>query len=457
MNAISTARVKVEQGGKGVAAHVGLHALGAFADWLGLGDLLSAAIPVRGGRLPVHDRGKMLVHTLLTLAGGGEACSDIEALRCQPEMFGAVASDSTLKRVIPEEITPEVRAALVEAIGQARAMVWERAGLTQGKKPVFLDIDATLIEVHSENKEGAAPTYKKGYGFHPLCCFADATGDALSGMLRPGNAGSNTAADHIEVLDVAIAGLPEEIRAGHQAGDDPQLVRRQLVARTDSAGSTHDFVAAMRARNVGFMTVAATSAQIQSAIFAAEATPGLWKPARRQNGKRRKRSAVAELTHLVDLSAWPAGTRLIVRREPLHPGAQRSLFPSSEYRYWGFYTDCRGSPVSLDVTMRAHAHVENHIERLKDSGLCRFPFSELEANRTWMTLVLLAADLVRWFQLLCLDGPWKTARPKTLRWGIFHAPGRLISSARQQILRIADGWPFAAAICGAYRHIEALT
>jgi hypothetical protein len=457
MNVTSTARLKVEPGGTGVAAHVGLHALGCFADRLGLGDLLSAVIPVRGERLPVHDRGKMVVHAALMLAGGGEACSDIEVLRSQPEIFGAVASDSTLKRVIPEEITPEVRGALVGAIGEARAQVWERAGLMQGKKPIYLDIDATLIEVHSENKEGAAPTYKKGFGFHPLLCFADGSGDAVSGMLRPGNAGSNTAEDHIQVLDAAIAALPEDISAGHHPGDDPGLVRRQLVARTDSAGSTHDFVAAMRARNVGFMTVAGTNAQIQAAIFAAEASPGIWKPARRQNGKRRKRSAVAELTHLVDLSAWPEGTRLIVRREPLHPGAQRSLFPSTEYRYWGFYTDCSGSPVSLDVTMRAHAHVENHIERLKDSGLCRFPFPELEANRTWLTLVLLAADLVRWFQLLCMEGPWKTARPKTLRWGIFHAPGRLVRSSRQHILRILDGWPFADAITGAYGHIDALT
>jgi hypothetical protein len=400
----------------------------------------------------------MMVHVALALAGGGEACSDIEVLRAQPEVSGAVASDSTLKRVIPDEITPEVRPALQAAVGQARQKVWARAGLLKGSRPVCVDIDATLTEVHSENKEGAAFTYKNGFGFHPLLCFADATGDALSGMLRPGKAGSNTAADHTVVLDAAIAALPEEIQVGHHPGDDPALVRRPLVCRTDSAGSTKDFVADMRARNVGFMTVAATSGPIASAIMAAEATPKMiWKPARRQNGKVRKRSAVAELTHLVDLSAWPAGTRPIVRREPLHPGAQRSLFPSTEYRYWGFYTDQKGTPVTLDVTMRAHAHVENHIERLKDTGLGRFPFPELEANRTWMVLVLLAADLVRWFQILCMDRYWQHARPKALRWGIFHAPGRLIRSARRHTLRILEGWPYAEALLGAYRHIEALT
>jgi len=456
MNVTSTARVKVEAGGSGVAAHVGLHALGALADGLGLADLLSAHIPIAGERLPVHDRGKVLVQALLMLAGGGESCAEIEELRAQPDLFGLVPSDSTLKRVLCEEITPSVRAALVEGIGEARAKVWEQSQMAAGTDPVYLDIDSTLIEIHSENKVNAAPTYKGGYGFHPMLCFADATGEALAGLLRAGNAGANTAADHIAILDAALAQLPEAVRVGHGPGDDAERVGRQIVVRTDSAGSTKAFIAAMGERNIRFMTVAATNADIHAAIFDAEGVEGPWQAARRQNGDIRKGSAVAELTSLVDLSAWPAGTRLIVRREPLHPGAQRSLFPSLEYRYWGFYTDCDGDPVDLDVTMRAHAHVENHIERLKDSGLCRFPFSGFETNTTWMTLVLLSADLVRWFQLLCCDGYWATARPKALRWGIFHAPGRLIHSARQQIVRILDGWPTAETLLGAYRRIQAI-
>ena len=107
----------------------------------------------------------------------------------------------------------------------------------------------------------------------------------------------------------------------------------------------------------------------------------------------------ADLAHLDAQAA--RGHPLIVRREPLHPGAQRSLFPSLEYRYWGFYTDQDGDPVTLDATMRAHAHVEQHISRLKDSGLLRFPFTSFEANTNWMMTVAMAADLVRWFQLLC--------------------------------------------------------
>ena len=111
-----------------------------------------------------------------------------------------------------------------------------------------------------------------------------------------------------------------------------------------------------------------------------------------------------ELTDEVDLSDLPSGTRLIIRREPLHPGAQQTLFRALDFRYWGFYTDCDGDPVELDAQMRAHAHVEDHILRLKESGLLRFPFASLRANRVWLFVVALAADLVRWFQLLCLDG-----------------------------------------------------
>jgi hypothetical protein len=234
-------------------------------------------------------------------------------------------------------------------------------------------------------------------------------------------------------------------------------VERPVVCRTDSAGATAGFVAALVSRNIGFFTVAATNSQIQAAIFDAEGVEGVWEPARDRDGEARDGSAVCELTPLVDLSSWPELTRLIVRREPLHPGAQRSLFPSLEYRYWGFYTDQAGDPVDLDVTMRAHAHVENHIERLKESGLCRFPFSDFEASANWMTIVLLAADLVRWFQLLCFEGYWQGARPKALRWGIFHAPGRLVSSARRRIVRILDGWPTAEDLLGAYRRIELIT
>jgi len=326
----------------------------------------------------------------------------------------------------------------------------------KGTGPIYLDIDASLIEIHSENKEETGPNYKGGFGFHPLVCFADCTGDALSGLLRPGNAGANTVADHVVVLDEAIAQLPAEIALGHRPLDDPSLVQRTVVVRADSAGCSEKFAAACRSRNVGFSVVCRSNRQIHSAIFDTLGFEELWDQAVKQNGEDRQGAAVIELTELVALPDWPEGTRLIVRREPLHPGVQHSLFPSLEYRYWGFYTDQDGDPVELDRIMRAHAHVEQNISRLKDSGLLSFPFTKIEANRNWMTTVMMAADLVRWFQLLCLDGYWSKARPKALRWGFFHAPGRLVHSARKRIVRILDGWPSADALIGAYAKMAAL-
>jgi hypothetical protein len=456
VNVTSTRRVKVEAGGAGVVAHVGLHALGAFADRIGLGDSLSACIPMSSERAPLHDRGKVLLQTALAIAGGGESCADIEHLRSQPDLFGNVPSDSTVWRTF-NEITPAVRAELALGLAEARARVWARSAATCGNGPVYLDIDSSLVQIHSENKEQTGPNYKGGFGFHPMLCFADATGEALSGLLRPGNAGANTAADHVRVTDAALAQLPEELQVGHHEGDDYSAVRRQIVMRTDSAGSSAGFVSALRRRNIAFMTVAATTADIASAIFDAEGIDEAWLPALEKDGTARERSSVCELTSLVDLSSFPADTRLIVRREPLHPGAQRSLFPSLEFRYWGFYTDCEGRPDELDLAMRAHAHVENHIERLKESGLTRFPFTSFEANANWMAIVMCSADLVRWFQLLCCAGYWASARPKSLRWGLLHAPGRLVRSARSHIVRILSGWPSAETLLQAYRRIALLT
>jgi hypothetical protein len=448
--------VGVESGGKGVVAHVGLHALGLLADRLGLAGKLSDVIPWRGRGVPVHDRGKVLCQQSLVLAGGGESCLDIEHLRVGPDLFGSVPSDTTVARTFGE-ITSETRAAIAQKVAEVREVVWAEASLTSGTGPVVLDIDASLVDIHSENKDEAAATYKGGYGFHPMFCFADATGEALAGILRAGNAGANTVADHVKVLDAAIAQLPETVRVGHRAGDDSDRVRREVVVRADSAGCTEGFLTACRARNVGFYVTARRNAQVEAAIFDAIGVEEAWLPALTQQGDERDDAMVCELTSLVDLDGLPEGTRLIVRREPRHPGAQLGLFPAYEYRYWGFYTDQAGDPRQLDQTMRAHAHVESHIERLKDSGLCRFPFTVLNNNENWFTMVLLAADLVRWFQLLCLDGPWRQARPKTLRWGIFHAPARLVRRARRTIVRIIDDWPTADVILTAYQRIEAIT
>jgi Transposase DDE domain group 1 len=453
MHVTSTTRARIETGGGGVVAHVGLHALGRFADAVGLGAALSARIVAAGERFPLHDRGKVLVHAMLTLAGGGDACSDVEFLRAQPALFGPVSSDSTLYRTY-RQIDAATLAGLWDAMAEVRSDVWS---VVDTGEPVVLDIDASLVEIHSEHKQGTAPTYKRGFGFHPMFCFADFTGETLAALLRPGNATANNAADHLCVLDHAIGQLPAEIASGHRDGDDPAGVARPVMVRADSAGATRGFVWGCRARNVGFAVVARKTTQIHGAISKIELDDDRWAPAFTQAGDQRCDAAVCEVTDLVDLSHWPQGTRLIVRREPLHPGAQQTLFPSLQFRYWGHYTDQHGDPVTLDQHMRAHAHVEDHIRRLKDSGLERFPFVDLDANRARLAIVAFAADLVRWFQLCCLDGPLAIAEPKMLRWQLWHTPARLVRRARQQIVRILDDWPTTDVLLRAYTRVALLT
>ena len=261
---------------------------------------------------------------------------------------------------------------------------------------------------------------------------------------------------HVAVLDQAIAGLAEQIAVGHRSGDEKGLVQRRVRVRTDSAGCT-DFVWRCRERNIGFSVVARRNASVHAAISRVAFDDEAWTPALTQNGEQRPGAAVAELTGLADLTGWPEGTRLIVRREPLHPGAQGSLFASAMFRYWGHYTDSDLDPVAADVDMRGHARVEDNIRRLKDSGASRFPFTDLDANRAWLDLVCFADALVRWFQLLCLPGRYSAAEPKTMRWAIWHTPARIVRHARKHVVRILDGWPATGEILAAYRHIELLT
>jgi hypothetical protein len=352
----------------------------------------------------------VLVHAMAMLAGGGEACSDIERLRAQPALFGSVASDTTLYRTMRAIDVTRLDVLRAAAAG-VRAQVWRRSSATTGSDPVVLDVDASLVEIHSEHKKGTAPTYKRGFGFSPMFCFADATGEVLGARLRPGNATANSIADQLQVIDDAVAQLPADIAAGHRRGNRPIRVRRRIVVRADSAGGTRGFATELRARNLGFAVVARTDGQVKAAISKAAGDPDRWAPALTQTGQQRDGAAVADLTDLVDLSAWPDDTRLIVRREPLHPGAQTSLFPDLEFGYWGHYTDEAGSPVDRDVFIRAHANVEDRIRRLKTSGLERFPFADLDANKAWLWLLCLGADLVRWFQLLCLAGRLAAAEP----------------------------------------------
>ena len=212
-------------------AHAGNVATRLLADQVGLTDALSGAL-ARRGFTPTHDRGQVLADVAVLIAGGGEAISDIDVLRHQCEVLGSVASAPTVWRALGE-VTPAAAKRIDTARAKARAHVWSQlpGGLPASKvadtdlgDTVVLDVDATLVTAHSE-KEGAAVTFKKGFGYHPLGVWCDNTQESLALMLRPGNAGSNTAADHIAVLTAAIAQVPTKHR-------------RKLLIRADGAGAS---------------------------------------------------------------------------------------------------------------------------------------------------------------------------------------------------------------------------
>ena len=168
-------------------------------------------------------------------------------------------------------------------------------------------------------------------------------------------------------------------------------------------------------------------------------------------------AAVADLTEYIDTSNRPGRTRLIVRREPRHPGAQRSLFGSDDWRYWGHWTDRTGTPAACDAHMRAHAVVEDHIAALKAAGLTRLPFGDFDADAARVALICWARTLVVWFQqLACATGTFAEAAAKRLRRALWHTPGRLTRSVRRTAVRLPTNHPGAAHLARIYNHIAAL-
>jgi hypothetical protein len=383
------------------------------------------------------------------LAGGGECVSDMAALRDQPDLFGEVASAATIWRAV-SEVDAAVLEALRRARAQARERVWAAFG---GTDEVILDLDAALVEMHSEGKEGAASHFKGGYGFQPLFCFADTTGEALAGMLRPGNAPANSGADQLAVVSEAVASLPPEWRAGHGVGDDPAEVRHRVVVRADSAGAVAALVDGLVVRNVEFSVYGRVNDQLGEAIRAVP--PDAWRPAIGEDGEARHAGEVSELD--VCLDGWPAGTLAICRREKPHPGAQLRLWDTGGYRHQVTLTNSAGDPLALELRQRRHARVENCIKALRQSGLDRMPFSSFAMNQAWLELVLAGTDLLAWLRLGCLDGELARAEPKTLRYRLLHVAARIVRGSRRVVLRLPAHWPWSADLAGAYRRLAVLS
>lgn len=293
---------------------------------------------------------------------------------------------------------------------------------------VILDFDATPIDVHSE-KEQAAGHYKGGFGFNPLLVTCGR--EVLGGILRPGNAGANNAEDHLALLDLALEQLPQSALDG------------EILARSDSAGASHDLADACRETGIRFSFGYPLTEPVRQALESL--AESAWRAAVDQDRRPRDGAWVAELTAQVNLEGWPEGTRLICRRERPHPGAQLS------------FTDQGDEDIAkLEMTHRQHAQVEDRIKTLKATGASYLPFHAFQPNAAWLELALAAHDIIVWTQLLTLEGEHRICEPKRLRYRILHVAGQLTHHARRTTLHLPADWPWAAAILRAFQQLQAL-
>jgi hypothetical protein len=445
-------KITVSADGEGLVSQAGALLLGEAVRVTGLGDALSAGLARWRAPRAVHDPGKILSDLVTTLALGGDCLADIAMLRAEPELAGPVASDPVVSRLVTALAADAPRA--LRAIRKARATARDRAWALAGERApggdgslIPVDIDATIVLAHSE-KEKTAPTWKKTFGFHPLAAFADhgagAAGEALTVLLRPGNAGSNTASEHIEGTRLALAQLPRR-------------VRRRVLIRTDSGGGTHDFLAWLTrpSRRLHYSVGMTITEDMHQAILTLP--DRVWEPAYDAGAQVRRGAWVAELTGLLDLSSWPEGMRVIVRKERPHPGAQLRFTDIDGHRVTCFATDAkRGQLADLELRHRRRARCEDRIRCAKDTGLRNLPLHGFDQNQIWCELVAMACELLAWMAMLALDGPARAWEPKRLRLRLFTTAGRIVRGGRRLRLRLAATWPWATQITTAITRLQNL-
>ena len=414
--------VEVSADGEGLVSHAGAALLGEVADRVGLTRELSRALAGVRERCGRHDPGRVIRDLAVMLADGGDCLSDLRAVRDQQPLFGSVASDSTAFRLI-DRIANDP--GLLDAVRAARARARKRAwGLGVRPQRIVIDIDATLIGAHTE-KEGAAVNFKGTFGFHPLLAYLDESREALAGMLRPGNAAAHGAQAQIEVLEQALEQLPRDVVAD---------LRTEIVMRIDSAGAASDLCQAAQDAKIGFLVGFDVFKAVQTAILSLPESA--WRPALRQDGEQRDGAQVTEITELIDLKPWPKNSRVIIRRERPHPGAQLTFTDHDGHRFQATLTDLTGDAVEIERLHRGRAHAEDRIRAAKQTGLDNLPFRDFDLNAVWMELSLIAQDLIAWTQQLALDGELAICEPKALGYRLLHTAGRLAFHARRAILRL---------------------
>ena len=445
-------KITVSADGRGLVSQAGTLLLLEAARVTGLGQGLAGGLARWRAPRAVHDPGKMVADLAVALALGGDCLADVAVLREQPELFGPVASDPVISRLVSQlaKDVPRALKAIRAARSAARERAWALAGPGApgaGGRLIPVDIDATIVIAHSE-KEQAAPTWKKTFGFHPLTAFADhgpdGGGEPLAIMLRPGNAGSNTAADHIAAARLALAQLPPGLR-------------RQALIRADCGGGTQDFLAWLTkpGRRLAYTVGFTITKEIQDAILKIPAAA--WTAAYDSERELRPGAWVAEITGMLDLSAWPKGMRVIVRKERPHPGAQLRFTDAAGHRFTCFATSTKGGQLAdLELRHRRRARCEDRIRCAKDTGLRNLPLHGYAQNQIWCEITAMACELLTWLQTLAFTGPARRWEPKRLRLRIFAVAGRLVRGGRRLRLRLAACWPWVSQIIAATNRLNAL-
>ncbi|WP_416979987.1 IS1380 family transposase [Streptomyces sp. T028] len=445
-------RVRFQDDGRQVVSQAGSVLLVETVRKTGLDQAISQALaPWRKPRA-VHDPGKALLDVALAVALGGDCLADVAMLRCEPAVFGPVASDPTISRLIDTLAASGENAlqAIRSARSEVRCHAWSLAGKNapDADGQVVIDLDGVLVIAHSD-KEDAAATWKKTYGHHPLTAFLDhgpgGTGEPVAALLRPGNAGSNTAADHITTAQLALAQLPKRYRRG-----------RQTLIRTDSAGGTHDFVSwlARRGRWLSYSVGMTVTEAIHEHVLKVPASA--WTPAVETDGEARDGAWVAELTGKL-LDGWPKGMRLIVRKERPHPGAQLRITDADGMRITCFATNTPDRPIAaLELRHRLRARAEDRIRAARATGLRNLPLHTTAQNKVWLEIVQIALDLLAWMPMLALTGKARLWEPRRLRFRLFSAAAQLVTTGRRRILRLTQHWPWTGEITTALERLALL-
>jgi hypothetical protein len=446
----SVRRAKVMSDGKNLVGHAGAALLAELADRSGLTEAMSQAMSDCGISWHTHDPGVVLTHLAVAIADGADCLADIAALKEQEELFGPVASVATAWRAVHATAVFELRA-IPLALAQARARVW---AAEPPVGPMIWDFDSTLVNVSSE-KEDAAATYKRGFGFNPLGAWCDNTKEPLAAMFRPGNAAPGNTDDHLELLEQVVRAVPVEYQLGHEEGDDPALVVHPILVRADSAGASHRFVQSLSDANFEYSIGFPISGSVRDALLLAQEED--WVKATEPGGGIRHGAEVIELTEVIELKGWPENMRVICRRERPHPGAQLSLFDThAGWRHTCFITNTQGDDIAaLELRHRGHARVEDRVRCWKACGLANLPFDGYCANEAWVAVSVIAGALLAWSQMTCFDGALAKAEPKTMRYRVLHVGAVLVHRGRDLIMRLDEAWPWASELATAFARLRA--